>query len=195
MAKQGITDTDKGLADIFKEVEKLKSMCVKVGIPRDGTKNDDGVEIAKYAEWNEFGVEKKDKSGWYIPPRPFFRTTLDTKREEIALTEEKLYSLVLNGKVEARVALQKLGDAVADMMRNTIKDGNWTPNSDITIHGTKAVVVGKETKISKKTGKTYKKTIKEQFIKGKKSTKPLIDTGTMLGAIKAVIVDKRETGE
>jgi hypothetical protein len=183
---KGIEDNDKGMNDILKEYDSLKKMILKVGIP-EGSGEQDGVSIAQYASWNELGVMRKDKSGWYIPPRPFIRTTLDTKREKIAQAIDKNIGIVKEGNADAKTALARVGEAVAGLIKQTIREGPWEKNSDVTINGTQAVVVGKETKVSKKSGKTYTKTIKKQFIKGKKSNKPLIDTGTMRNSIQYVI--------
>lgn len=91
-------------------------------------------------------------------------------------------------KKTAKLAAESVGHAVADMVKMTIKEGGFEPNSEITINGSDTIIVGKEAKVSKKTGKTYMKTIKKQFIEGKKSSKPLINTMTMLRAICAVIL-------
>jgi hypothetical protein len=184
MAAHGTTDTDMGLKNILKEMEKLKEMTVKVGIPEDAKAG--GLHIAQYAAWNELGVKNKDNTGWYIPPRPFIRNTADGKRGKIQEAIDKNLGRVQNGKAVAKTALGRLGEAVVGLIKGTISEGPWTPNSKVTIHGTAAVVVDKETKVSKKTGKTYTKTIKKQFIKGKKSSKPLIDTGTMRRSIQYV---------
>jgi hypothetical protein len=190
MARQGNTDTDMGLENILKEMEKLKDMTVKVGLPVGSGEYDDDngkkLLIAQVAAWNELGVKNKDDTGWYIPPRPFIRTTADSKREKIQEAIDKNIGLVLHGKADAKTALGGVGEAVVGLIKDTIREGPWDPNSEVTIHGSDSVVVGKETKVSKKTGKTYTKTIKKQFIKGKKSSKPLIDTGTMRNSIQYV---------
>jgi hypothetical protein len=186
MAKNGNTDTDMGFKDILKEIDKFKDMRVKVGLPDDGEEHE-GVRIAQYAYWNEVGVMDKDNSDWYIPPRPFIRTTVDTKLDKIQQAIDSHYGLIVKGKTEAKAAASAVGDAVVSLIKETIRNGPWKENSPITIHGSDAVVVGKETKVSKKTGKSYTKTIKKKFIKGKKSTKPLIDTGTMKNSIQYVV--------
>ncbi|GMO44672.1 MAG: hypothetical protein Pg6C_06450 [Treponemataceae bacterium] len=184
---KGIEDNDKGMNDILKEYDSLKKMILKVGIPEESGEQD-GVSIAQYASWNELGVMRKDKSGWYIPPRPFIRTTLDTKREKIAQAIDKnIGGLAQGGEADAKTALARVGEAVAGLIKQTIRECPWEKNLDVTINGTQAVVVGKETKVSKKSGKAYTKNIKKQFIKGKKSNKPLIDTGTMRNSIQYVI--------
>ena len=182
--KGGHTDKDLGAEKIFKEIEELKHLQIKFGIP-EGEGENKGVGIAQYAAWNEFGVMNKDNSDWYIPPRPFIKNTLDGKREKIQQAIGKFYGDVVDGKATAKEAVDSTGIALATLVKNTIKEGGFEPNSQVTIHGSEVVVVGKETKISK-SGKVYTKTIKKQFIEGKKSTKPLIDTGAMRNAIGAV---------
>jgi hypothetical protein len=173
MANKRIIDKDLGLKDILKEMEKLKSMCVKVGLPEGSGEHEDDtgqkVSIAHYAALNELGVINKDGSGWRIPPRPFIKNTADGKREKIQEAIDKNLGLVLQGKADAKTALGRLGEAAVKLTKDTIKEGPWTPNSEVTIHGTKP-------------GKDGKK-----FIKGKGSTKPLIDTGTMKNSIQYVI--------
>jgi hypothetical protein len=174
MARQGNTDTDMGLENIFKEMEKLKSMCVKVGIPEDA-ETGDGLHIAQYAAWNELGVRNKDDSGWYIPPRPFMRNTADGKRGKIQEAIDKYIGSVLQGKADTKTALSGMGEAVVGLTKDTIKEGPWEKNSPITIHGTNPKIPGKRRK------STY------QFIKGKGSSKPLIDTGIMKNSIQYII--------
>jgi len=185
--KKGFIDKDLGLEDIFKEMDELKTLSAKVGLPEGSGKNE-GVDIATYAAYNELGVMKKGGGGWYIPPRPFIRTTVDSKRGKIQEAIDKQVGMVVDGKQTAKDAITRAAEAVIGLIKQTIIQGPWKENSEVTINGTTSVVVGKETKISKKTGKTYTKTIKTQFIKGKKSSKPLIDTGTMKNNIQALIL-------
>jgi hypothetical protein len=174
MAQKGCTDTDLGAEAIFKELEKLKSMCVKVGVTEDAgsQKGENGVTIAQYAAWNELGVMKKNGSGWYIPPRPFVRGFADGKRELTAKTMEKLGSLVTSGKLKAKDAIKLLGEYGMDGVKSYIKHGSFIANSDVTIHGSKPGKNGK------------------QFIKPKKSTKPLIDTHAMINAVSFLPIEK-----
>jgi hypothetical protein len=179
MAAHGTTDTDMGLADILKEMEKLKTMCVKVGITKDaGEKTaDSGATLAQIASWNELGVLRKpgkQKKGgkWFIPPRPFVRGWADGKREQIAKTLEKVGKLVSEGKHDAYTAIRRIGEYSQGGIKAYIKNGTFTPNSDVTIHGSKPDKNGK------------------QFIKPKKSTKPLIDTGTMRNSIRYQVIEK-----
>ena len=152
MAHKGCSDTDKGLAKIFEEMGKLKSMCVKVGVTEDvGSKkgmhkvkkvgkngkkskrkvkveNTDGPTIAQYASWNELGTDDGR-----IPPRPFIRGFADGKRELIALTMEKLGNLVTGGKLDAGTAIRLLGEFGQNGIKSYIRHGDFAPNADSTI--------------------------------------------------------------
>jgi DNA-binding protein H-NS len=176
MAKQGYTDTDKGLADIFKEVEKFKSLCVKVGVTEDvgsqlgkhfetktsksGKKtkrkvqNTSGPTIAEYATWNELGT-----ADGRIPPRPFVRGWIDNNREQIGKTLEKLYGLVSDGKLDAMTAIERLGRYGESGVKSYIRNGTFTPNADSTIAK-------------------------------KGSSKPLIDTGTLRNSIRYQVIKR-----
>jgi hypothetical protein len=117
MERQGSTDSDLGLEDIFKETEKLKSLCVKVGVTEDvGSQiTDSGATLAQIASRNELGVlgppvSQHGSGKWFIPPRPFVRGFADGKRELTAKTMEKLVGLVTSGKLTAKAAIKRLGE-------------------------------------------------------------------------------------
>jgi hypothetical protein len=133
MAKNGNTDTDKGFNDIFAEIDKLKNLRVKVGIP-EGSGEQDGVLIAQYASWNELGTST-------IPARDFIRTTIDSNREKIQAGMDKLYKQVLKGKSTAETLTEKLGIGVSGMVRHTVRHGDFKKNAESTIrkktHGKK----------------------------------------------------------
>jgi hypothetical protein len=164
MAKTGNTDTDMGLENIFKETEKLKSMCVKVGVV-EGAGEQNGVLIAQYASWNELGVlgppmSQHGEGKWFIPPRPFVRGFVDGKREQIAKTLDKLGGLVAGGKLKAETAMARLGEYGQSGVKSYIRNGTFTPNADSTI--------------ARKRG----------------STKPLIDGGTLKNSIRYQVIQK-----
>jgi hypothetical protein len=166
MAKTGNTDTDMGLENIFKETEKLKSMCVKVGVTEDvGAQTVDGGQtLAWIAAKNELGVmgppvSQNGGGKWFIPPRPFLRGFIDGKREQIAKTLEKLGGLVATGKLKAETAMARLGEYGQSGVKSYIRNGSFTPNADSTIAR-------------------------------KGSSKPLIDGGTLRNAIRYQVIEK-----
>jgi hypothetical protein len=187
MVQKGYTYTDMGLENILKEMEKLKSMCVKVGVTEDigsnkgmhrvrkvgksGKKtkrkvkveNANGPTIAQIASWNELGVlgppmSQHGGGKWFIPPRPFIRGFADGKREQIAKTLEKLGKSVADGKLDADTAIKRLGEHGQSGIKSYIRNGPHTPNADTTIAR-------------------------------KKSSKPLVDTGTLRNSIRYQVVD------
>jgi hypothetical protein len=167
MAQKGCTDTDLGAEAIFKELEKLKSMCVKVGVTEDAGAQtvDGGATLAQIASWNELGVlgppvSQHGDGKWFIPPRPFVRGWADGKRELIAKMQEKLVGRVASGEIPAKEAIRLLGEFGQSGVKSYIKHGSFTSNADSTI------------------------------ARKRKSTKPLIDTGTLHNSIRYEVIDK-----
>jgi hypothetical protein len=128
---KGYTDTDMGLNEIRKNLADLSGLRVKVGIP-EGAVSQDGVPVAEYAAYNEFGVPGKKKK-WAIPPRPFIRGWLADKESQIKATIDRLYKQVADGKMDARTAISKLGEFAQDGIKGYIRNGSFTPNSPVTI--------------------------------------------------------------
>ena len=165
MADNGHTDTDMGLNAFFKETEKLKSMCVKVGITEDvGSQSVDNATLAQIGMWNELGVlgppmSQHGGGKWFIPPRPFIRGFVDGKREQIAKTLDKLAALVSGGNLSADVAMARLGEYAQSGVKSYIRNGVFTPNADSTIQK-------------------------------KGSSKPLIENGTLRNSIRYQIIHK-----
>ncbi len=147
-------DIDKGLDNIMKEINSFNSMYVKAGVV-EGAGSKDGVSIAQYASWNEFGVPGKasSKKMWKIPPRPFIGGWATNKKKNINLVIQKLFATVQSGQSTADVALKKLGQYAQDGIKSYIRTGGFTPNAPSTIAK-------------------------------KKSSTPLIDSGTMRNSIR-----------
>jgi hypothetical protein len=167
------------LNDIFKELDKFKNMCVKVGITEDkGSKEgENGVTVAQYATYNELGVlgppmSQNGGGKWFIPPRPFVRGWADAKRELIAKEIARLTGYVAEGKLTAEAAIKRLGEYGKSGIKDFIRHGSFDSNSDVTKNGSKPGKNGK------------------QFIKPKKSSQPLIDNGTMRKLVDFQVIEK-----
>jgi hypothetical protein len=166
MAEQGYRDTDKGMKKALAEWAKLRNMDAKVGWPDNGDSTSDGVLLAQIASWMENGatstnnVLKKGKV-WVLPPRPFLSRAIDNTEEQEMSTLKKCIIQMLDGKIDAKTVMRLMCENRIVNIKKEIKTGEFAPNSDITIHGT---APGKDGK---------------QFIKGKKSTKPLVNTGLL----------------
>jgi hypothetical protein len=127
---EGFTDTDKGMAEIRKQIEALGNFAVKAGVT-DGA-------VAQYASWNELGVKGPPLSQhgggvWFIPPRPFIRGWLADKESSIKTTIDKVYKLVADGKMDAKTAASTLGQFAQDGIKNHLMSGDFTQNADRTI--------------------------------------------------------------
>ena len=173
----------------FKELEELKKLQVKVGFIEDGKgygKNHEDITakdyerennkgeteyttVAQVAAWNELGTE-------YTPSRPFLRQSVDNNKDNISAMCKKQLELVSKGEATAEKALKAVGAMQVGLVQSTIRDGDFKPNAPITIKGGW---------IRRKGGKAFK-------IKGKKSERPLIDTGRMRQLVHYVIVKKGE---
>ena len=137
----------KQLDKIEKELDYLKKHTVWVGfVGSEADKKVDGVAIYMYANFNEYGTSN-------IPSRPFFRTALNNNRKYIKEQLKELLGKVATGKMTGENALKSIGLEVQGLIQDSIKNGNWEPNSA--------------------------RTIRKKEHKGQ----PLIETGSMLRAV------------
>ena len=137
----------KQLDKIEKELDYLKKHTVWVGfVGSEADKKVDGVAIYMYANFNEYGTSN-------IPSRPFFRTALNNNRKYIKEQLKELLGKVATGKMTGENALKSIGLEVQGLIQDSIKNGNWEPNSA--------------------------RTIRKKEYKGQ----PLIETGSMLRAV------------
>ena len=158
--KSQLKVNDKLWKEIKAQFPKIDKAIVKTGIQSDAGEND-GVSIAEYASFNEFGTRT-------IPERPFMRKTFDDNLANYNKLIERLFKGMLSGKIDAKMAFSILGQQTEDDMKNTIMTGNFKPNSDITINGGW---------IRTSSGKPF-------YVKGKGSSRPLVDEGIMMGSIR-----------
>jgi hypothetical protein len=121
---KGCIETDRGLKNILRELKALKGLSVKVGVVKGAGKGKNGVLIARYAAWNEFGT-----SDGRIPPRHFIRGWIDNNREQIGKAIEKLCGLMEDGKIDAMSAVNQLGEYGQSGVKLYIRDGGFIPNS------------------------------------------------------------------
>ena len=139
----------KELEKIEKELDYLKKHTVWVGfVGSEADKKVDGVAIYMYANYNEYGSSSRG-----IPSRPFFRTALNNNRKYIKEQLKELLGKVATGKMTGENALKSIGLEVQGLIQDSIKNGNWEPNSA--------------------------RTIRKKEHKGQ----PLIETGSMLRAV------------
>ena len=119
------------MTKIIKQIAALSKLNIKAGII-EGAGDKDGVPIAQYAAYNEYGVPGKKKK-WNIPPRPFIRGWVENHEAEIKATQERLFKQVSEGKISAEIAIAKLGQFAQDGIKRYIVAGNFEPNAEATI--------------------------------------------------------------
>ena len=139
----GCRDTDKGMKSILAQIVALNKFAIKAGIFEDAG-SVDGVPIAEYAAYNEYGVpgppfSENGGGQWFIPPRSFIRGYVENNREKIISWKEYYFKLVSEGKMTAEEAAKKLGQNAKEGIKHFIKAADFVPNAQSTIrqkHGT-----------------------------------------------------------
>lgn len=130
MAKTNKTiDKDMGAKKIIQESSRLKGSFVNVGVHQaEGSENYEGTSttVAEVAFWNEFGTVT-------APERSFIRSTIDENRAELERITAKLLDQVLEGKIDTKKALDKLGFKIETLIKKKILDLNDPPNAPSTV--------------------------------------------------------------
>ena len=129
-----------------------------------------GIPVATVAAWQEFGTRKKD-GRVHIPERPFMRNGNAKARKEIPrLIKERANPLTM---VLDRQLAELAGQLVKGIYVNEIVTLKDPPNAEITVKG----------------GWMRSYHGKMIYIKGKGSSNPLIDIGTMRTATTYEVVE------
>ena len=113
-----VQDIDRGWQAIKREVEKAQGQIVAVGI-LSGSAND-GVSIAEYATYNEYGTKN-------IPSRPFMAISFDEGRPEIDADFKRQGDKLVTGKTTAQAALTIIGQKHVTRIKKTITGRNIPP--------------------------------------------------------------------
>ena len=155
----GVTVEIKGGDKYKRFLDKMSQIAggVKAGILNNATTTD-GKSIPEYAVYNEFGTSR-------IPARPFMRTVAKEK------PKQWIGEMVLHVRGRAtepaiwKQALGVAGESMKSDIKDSIQNGNWTPNAPATVRA--------------------------KARKGKvEPDHPLIDTGQMLAAVSYEVVEK-----
>jgi hypothetical protein len=160
---------DLGKGRIERQLKLIPHRVALIGIPGTAKMPKDGQRgtVDNLAEL-AFIMEKGSTVN-KIPPRPFMRETRKKAEKRFKGLLRKSYKAISNGKLTTEKALATLGQAYEGEMKEIFLTGHFEPNSYITIHGG-----WMRNKVS---GKPFK-------VEGKKSSKPLINTGNLRQSIK-----------
>jgi len=107
------------------ELEKLKGFQVHVGYQAGEVADDDGVDIANVAAFNELGTET-------APARPFLRKSVDENTGKIKAMCARQLKRIRDGAT-AEDVLKKLGVFQKGLVQKKIVDGSFEPNKPSTI--------------------------------------------------------------
>lgn len=122
-----VTDRDLGWRARRAQMAELARLEVAVGVLAGAGSGEDGVPIAEYATYNEYGTDR-------IPARPANAIAFDTHRGAIDADVTAQTRAILDGRRNARGALTIIGQKHADRIKNTItSDGVPPPNAPRTI--------------------------------------------------------------
>lgn len=127
MATIGIKGGDKLQAILAEIADKAgRKVGVSVGFQDGATYPADTanpVFVAQVAFWNEYGTSRS-------PPRPFFRTMIDTKSGKWADNIARVAKL---NNYDLVKTMGIAGEAIVDQLRESIIGGSWEGNADSTI--------------------------------------------------------------
>ncbi len=114
----GGDNLQKALAEISKRMEG----SVNVGF-LEGATYPDGTPVAQVAFWNEYGTTT-------IPPRPFFRTTIEGKSQSWSLVMAKA---AYQSKFDGEYTMKMVGIRASEDIQQAIVGWTTPGNADSTI--------------------------------------------------------------
>lgn len=158
----------------FKEAANwLKPRRVRIGIPDGGGSHGElsNVELA-FILTNGSPVNRN-------PPRPFLEPALEKpeNQEKIARHMKRAAAAAIEGNFGgAEAQLDMAGQAGEDAVKEYMESGAFAPNAPITVSGGWM-----------KNPRRAKSPEKAFYVKGKGSSKPLIDTGDLHDAITHIV--------
>lgn len=127
-----VTDIDRGWKGIQHRLRDLKGSYTKVGIQQGTIRKNEGVsgtsDMVIVAAVQEFGAPKKN-----IPVRPFMRNAFDKNREVLYRSKERAFSSVVVNNMDAKRALEIIGEAHKGQIQQEIVDLKFPPNAPSTI--------------------------------------------------------------
>ena len=158
-----INDLKKALTTRYKGAKAGYLTHDKGKIPYEDTNPPD---LEHVALWNEFGTER-------IPARPFIRNA----QNKVNAVAPKIVQARMEENADIEKICSDIGLTMQRILKESITRGTYIPNAPITIEG----------------GWMRSKNGKPFFVKGKKSTRPLVDTHNLVQSIHWGI--KTETGD
>lgn len=160
------------LDEISKKVSKASS--VEVGF-LEGSTNTEGVSLPMIAAIQEFGAPKAG-----IPPRPFFRTMIKEKSDE---WPDAIGNLLVENEYDTEKTMRQTGAAIKGQLQQSIIDTMNPPLSDVTLMLRKMRADDPDLVVTGSTVAEARRRVAEGERASGVSTKPLVDTGSMLNSV------------
>ena len=151
MSRNRVTEKDHGWNRIKGEIQAAQGAGVKVGVLSDSEAHDGGADMVMIAATNEFGAEipvtdkmrgffaykfgvnlKKSTTKITIPARSFIRGGYDQNQRSLRRTKQRLWGLVLDGRLTTRDALGLLGEEHQGQVREFMVALDNPENSSLT---------------------------------------------------------------
>jgi len=126
-----VVDTDKGLRALLKRLHDTHGRVAIGVLGPDAAKAHDDVTMYDVAAYNEFGTSR-------IPERSFLRDTVDIERAKIVAFARKQSRSVLEGKMDGRTALERLGLMTQGLIQARIAAGIEPENKPATVAAKKS---------------------------------------------------------
>ncbi len=117
--------------ELFRQIEELKALRVRVGYQHGKEQDDNGVDIADIAMFNEIGTDN-------APARPFMRKSVDDNASSINSACKSLLQSITKGEKTAKDVYQTLGNMQKGLIQDKITSGEFTPNAPSTIRRKKS---------------------------------------------------------
>lgn len=128
MARQNtVQDIDRGWDRIKRQTRGLDGKGVKVGVQGDYNRKD-GADMILIALANEFGTDDG-----HVPARPFIRGAYGEYKQDIGHTKDRLWRLILSGKLDAQQALGLLGEKHQGHVQDYMTALDQPPNAPSTV--------------------------------------------------------------
>jgi hypothetical protein len=169
---KGGTNLAAALAKIAKNVAKAAS--VDVGF-LEGSTYPDGTSVPMIAAIQEYGAPKVG-----IPPRPYFRNMISAKSPE---WPKAVGALLVENDYDAAKTLSQAGAAIKGQLQNSIVETFAPALSPVTLMLRKMRADNPDLVVTGKTVAQARAKVAAGEIATGVSTKPLIDSGVLLGAV------------
>lgn len=164
----GITIKDTGdMSEIIKNVEKLKSKKIKVGVFSGEKHENSEIDMADLARIHEYGCEipvtpkmrawfavngyplKKETTVIRIPERSFLRSGYDENIDTIYKQIEEDLPNVIDAEVDPEVFMDSIGKQFAGLIKKKLRSIQTPPNSKMTkdMKGSSNPLIGKTSQL------------------------------------------------